>query len=271
MGSTWLEGYDRPHRHPGSPPLCGWLGHGVGEPDDRLGRGARPAPLPTSPGLERAVVRGPSDSHRPPRADSVDTGRELPARTWVALRPLRTGLGSIRINTMELLGHTGYVGAFAFYEPESGATLTGTHNALGVSRWPLVEVLASSYALGSTKRHEVRRRSSRSPQLGHLEAEHHPALVCSAMWQCAIQWPGLVTSSRMSTVCPAGTRTVSFQTRLGSARRPVTGSGSGRLRGCGRDGASGDRVHFVDEPDLHPVPTVKPSRSRGSRPRFRGR
>ena len=53
------------------------------------------------------------------------------------------GLGGITIGTTELVGHTGFVGAFAFYDPDSGATLTGTHNASGVSRWPLVEALCS--------------------------------------------------------------------------------------------------------------------------------
>jgi D-alanyl-D-alanine carboxypeptidase len=53
------------------------------------------------------------------------------------------GLGSIRVGKTELLGHTGYLGAFAFYQPDSGATLTGTHNASAVSRWPLVEALCS--------------------------------------------------------------------------------------------------------------------------------
>src|SRR4051794_23247027 len=43
-----------------------------------------------------------------------------------------------------------------------------------------------------------------------------PLSWCSAMWQCAIQRPGLVTSRRMSTVSPVRTRTVSFQTRFAS-------------------------------------------------------
>ena len=43
-----------------------------------------------------------------------------------------------------------------------------------------------------------------------------PPSRCSAMWQCSIHTPGLSTLSRMSHVCPAGTRTVSFQTRFGS-------------------------------------------------------
>src|SRR5687768_6739875 len=43
-----------------------------------------------------------------------------------------------------------------------------------------------------------------------------PLSWCSAMWQWAIHRPGLVTSSRMSTVSPVRTRTVSFQTRFAS-------------------------------------------------------
>ena len=44
-----------------------------------------------------------------------------------------------------------------------------------------------------------------------------PLCMCSAMWQCAIHSPGLVTSNKMSTVCPVRTSTVSFHTRFGSA------------------------------------------------------
>ena len=43
-----------------------------------------------------------------------------------------------------------------------------------------------------------------------------PLWLCSAMWQWAIHSPGLETSSRMSTVSPARSSTVSFHTRLGS-------------------------------------------------------
>jgi len=62
------------------------------------------------------------------------------------------GLGSIEVNGVELLGHTGYVGAFAFYESESRAVLSGTHNASDVSRWPLVEALCSGLAAWQAQR-----------------------------------------------------------------------------------------------------------------------
>ena len=41
-----------------------------------------------------------------------------------------------------------------------------------------------------------------------------PACRCSAMWQCIIQSPGLVISTRKSTVDATGTMAVSFHTRL---------------------------------------------------------
>ena len=62
------------------------------------------------------------------------------------------------------------------------------------------------------ERHVVDRSRSRET----LKLNIMPLSVCSAMWQCAIHSPGFVTSSRMSTVWPARTSTVSFQTRLAS-------------------------------------------------------
>lgn len=42
---------------------------------------------------------------------------------------------------VELLGHTGFIGAFAFHAPEHDAVLACTHNASHVDRWPLVAAL----------------------------------------------------------------------------------------------------------------------------------
>jgi hypothetical protein len=39
------------------------------------------------------------------------------------------------------LGHTGFIGAFAFYAPAYDGVLVGTHNASDVDRWPLVAAL----------------------------------------------------------------------------------------------------------------------------------
>jgi D-alanyl-D-alanine carboxypeptidase len=51
------------------------------------------------------------------------------------------GMGSNVVEGVELLGHTGFIGAFAFHAPEYDAVLVGTHNASEVDRWPLVAAL----------------------------------------------------------------------------------------------------------------------------------
>jgi D-alanyl-D-alanine carboxypeptidase len=51
------------------------------------------------------------------------------------------GIGSNTVDGVELLGHTGFIGAFAFHAPEYDAILVGTHNASQVDRWPLVAAL----------------------------------------------------------------------------------------------------------------------------------
>jgi CubicO group peptidase (beta-lactamase class C family) len=51
------------------------------------------------------------------------------------------GMGLNVEEGVELLGHTGFVGAFAFYAPDYDAVLVGTHNASHVDRWPLVAAL----------------------------------------------------------------------------------------------------------------------------------
>jgi D-alanyl-D-alanine carboxypeptidase len=60
-----------------------------------------------------------------------------------ALRYERYGLGVgyNRVEAVELLGHTGFIGAFAFHAPEYDAVLVGTHNASQVDRWPLVAAI----------------------------------------------------------------------------------------------------------------------------------
>jgi hypothetical protein len=45
------------------------------------------------------------------------------------------------VEDVELIGHTGCIGAFAFHAPEHDAVLVGTHNQSQVDRWPLVSAL----------------------------------------------------------------------------------------------------------------------------------
>ena len=60
-----------------------------------------------------------------------------------ALRYERYGLGTgtNTVEGVELLGHTGFIGAFAFHAPEYDAVLAGSHNDSQVDRWPLVAAL----------------------------------------------------------------------------------------------------------------------------------
>jgi D-alanyl-D-alanine carboxypeptidase len=144
MGSTWLEGYEPP-RHPriahhyadgldmaSVSPTIDWAGGGL---------------VSTTADLSRflsALWSGDLiDSIALQELTRWTPGASFPPGHGLRYDRYGLGLGSIRIDTTELLGHTGYVGAFAFYEPESGATVTGTHNASEVSRWPLVEALCS--------------------------------------------------------------------------------------------------------------------------------
>jgi D-alanyl-D-alanine carboxypeptidase len=60
-----------------------------------------------------------------------------------AVRYEQYGLGTGRnvIEGVELIGHTGFIGAFAFHAPGHDAVLVGTHNESEVDRWPLVAEL----------------------------------------------------------------------------------------------------------------------------------
>jgi hypothetical protein len=58
------------------------------------------------------------------------------------------GMGLNVEEGVELLGHTGFVGAFAFYAPDYDAVLVGTHNASHVDRWPLVAALCRELRAG---------------------------------------------------------------------------------------------------------------------------
>jgi hypothetical protein len=51
------------------------------------------------------------------------------------------GMGTNTVEGVEMVGHTGFIGAFAFDAPGYDAVLAGTHNDSQVDRWPLVAAL----------------------------------------------------------------------------------------------------------------------------------
>jgi D-alanyl-D-alanine carboxypeptidase len=142
MDTTWLEGHepartpDAAHHYSGEldwttiSPTIDWAGGGL---------------VTTAPDLARFVRALWSERIISSRALDELT-RWTPAASFPpghALRYERYGLGTgtNTVEGVELLGHTGFIGAFAFHAPEYDAVLVGTHNASQVDRWPLVAAL----------------------------------------------------------------------------------------------------------------------------------
>ena len=142
MDSTWLEGYEparRPeaaHHYTGEldwttiSPTIDWAGGGL---------------VTTAPDLARFVRALWSERIIGSRALGELT-RWTPAASFPpghALRYERYGLGTgtNTVEGVELRGHTGFIGAFAFHAPGYDAVLAGTHNDSQVDRWPLVAAL----------------------------------------------------------------------------------------------------------------------------------
>jgi D-alanyl-D-alanine carboxypeptidase len=142
MDSTWLEGHE-PARNANAAhhysdeldwttisPTVDWAAGGLvtTAPDlARFVRGLWSGRIVDAGGLEELTRWTPGASFPPGHA----------------LRYERYGLG-MGLNVVEgveLLGHTGFIGAFAFYAPKYDGVLVGTHNASHVDRWPLVAAL----------------------------------------------------------------------------------------------------------------------------------
>jgi D-alanyl-D-alanine carboxypeptidase len=69
------------------------------------------------------------------------TGASFAPESGLRYERYGMGMGLNVVEGVELLGHTGFVGAFAFYARDYDAVLVGTHNASHVDRWPLVAAL----------------------------------------------------------------------------------------------------------------------------------
>ena len=141
MDTTWLEGHkpartpDPAHHYSGEldwtaiSPTIDWAGGLV----------------TTAPDLTRFVRALWSERIIGSRALGELT-RWTPAASFPAGHALRyerygLGMGTNPVEGVELLGHTGFTGAFAFYAPGYDAVLAGTQNASQVDRWPLVAAL----------------------------------------------------------------------------------------------------------------------------------
>jgi D-alanyl-D-alanine carboxypeptidase len=142
METTWLEGHepalvtDVAHHYHGDldmttlSPTIDWAGGGLvttAHDLSRFVRGLWSGLLLDSAGLEQMTDWTPSAS--------------FPSGHALRYDDYGLGLGRIVVEDVELVGHTGFIGAFAFYAPEHDAVMVGTHNQSQVDRWPLVAAL----------------------------------------------------------------------------------------------------------------------------------
>jgi D-alanyl-D-alanine carboxypeptidase len=142
MDATWLDGQEPArarepaHHYSGGldmttvSPTIDWSGGGLvtTAPDlTRFVRALWSGRIVDSRGLEELTRWTPGASFPPGHAVRYDR--------------YGLGMGAIVVEGVELIGHTGFIGAFAFHAPEYGAVLVGTHNASRVDRWPLVAAL----------------------------------------------------------------------------------------------------------------------------------
>jgi D-alanyl-D-alanine carboxypeptidase len=142
MNTTWLEGHEpartpeAAHHYTGEldwtaiSPTIDWAGGGL---------------VTTAPDLARFVRALWSEQILGSRALDELT-RWTPEACFPPGHALRyerygLGMGTNTVEGVELLGHTGFIGAFAFHAPDYDAVLAGTHNASQIDRWPLVAAL----------------------------------------------------------------------------------------------------------------------------------
>jgi D-alanyl-D-alanine carboxypeptidase len=142
MGTTWLEGrepardLDVAHHYSGEldmttvSPTIDWAGGGLvtTAPDlARFVRGLWSRLILASDGLEQLT--------------RWTAGASFPPGHAVRYDDYGLGIGRVVVEGVELVGHTGFIGAFAFHAPEQHAVLIGTHSQSQVDRWPLVGAL----------------------------------------------------------------------------------------------------------------------------------
>jgi D-alanyl-D-alanine carboxypeptidase len=142
MHTTWLEGQEHARKlevaHHYSAeldlttlsPTIDWAGGGLvtTTPDlSRFVRGLWSGLIVDSDGLQQMTRWTAGASFAPGHAVRYDD--------------YGLGIGRVVVEGVELVGHTGFIGAFAFHAPQQDAVVVGTHNQSEVDRWPLVGAL----------------------------------------------------------------------------------------------------------------------------------
>jgi D-alanyl-D-alanine carboxypeptidase len=149
MNSTWLEGHEPARRAEVAPhytdeldwttlsPTIDWAAGGLVTTAADLARYER--------GLWAEQV---VDANGLRELTRWTAGASFPPGGRLRYERYGLGIGSNVIDGVELLGHTGFIGAFVFYAPDHDAVLAGTHNASHVDRWPLVAALCHELDAG---------------------------------------------------------------------------------------------------------------------------
>jgi D-alanyl-D-alanine carboxypeptidase len=142
VDSTWLEGHEPARREEVAhhytdeldwttiSPTIDWAGGGLATTAPDLARYVRAL-------WSRQII----DSRGLEELTRWTPGASFPPGHMLRYERYGLGMGAITVKGVDLLGHTGFIGAFAFYAPEYDAVLVGTHNASHVDRWPLVAAL----------------------------------------------------------------------------------------------------------------------------------
>jgi D-alanyl-D-alanine carboxypeptidase len=142
MDRTWLEGHEPARTSEAASHYSGQLDWTTVSPTiDWAGGGL----VTTAPDLTR-YVRGLWSGRVVTSSGLEEMTRWTPGASFPPGHRLRygrygMGMGAITVSGVELLGHTGFIGAFAFHAPHQDAVLVGTHNDSDVDRWPLVTAL----------------------------------------------------------------------------------------------------------------------------------
>jgi D-alanyl-D-alanine carboxypeptidase len=142
MRRTWLEGRE-PAREPevahhysgeldmtALSPTIDWAGGGLVTTASDLARFVR--------GLWSGLIL---DRDGLEQLTRWRAGASFPPGHAVRYDDYGLGVGRLVVEGVELVGHTGFIGAFAFHAPQQDAVLVGTHNQSEVDRWPLVGAL----------------------------------------------------------------------------------------------------------------------------------
>jgi D-alanyl-D-alanine carboxypeptidase len=142
MQATWLEGHEASrqleiaHHYDGEvdmtelSPTIDWAGGGLvttGPDLTSFVRGLWSGQILDSDGLDELT--------------SWTAGACFPPGYALRYDDYGLGTGRVVVEGVELIGHTGFIGAFAFHAPGYDAVLLGTHNQSQVDRWPLVGAL----------------------------------------------------------------------------------------------------------------------------------